>query len=731
MKNQTRANVMSSQQSVLEMLDEPSISEHGGDTASVLTKPSRSRNSGTSSPNISNSKTLKRKRDVELQDQVESAVHNLINMAKYEMEVDPYRGIFDADDNGYFSKCSHALKRLSISKDGGDNEAVSCCPCVNRWVQDEEVKQNAIAERSRKAKNRRRSSYGLKSKARANPKNGKQSDPIPDTARNDNSGEAIMVKESEKRVLVKRNPSASFVCSCDYNPFCLASLGGVVDDFLSNGAVSGLINQNFKCKVDEDLSDVLIENLEASTSVAKGGEVEIVELTSSAEKLVEKQDSNYVDLSDGSMSNTAAICKDLQLRKMIQIDTDKIVHYLKSIILSEVEFGNIDEMVSAAQKWHRDLLYNGNGRQLKENKFGYCRPVGLRNLGATCYLNSQLQCLAANLPFVDGVFSWNAAQNDTNQMTLVISRLQAVLARMIHGPQNIACTDEFSSSMLLENNEMQDPNEFARLLFDRMHESFQQISATQLECADLRHLLPNTFRGAFTYKTTCLRCNNTSRRREDFMDLNLPIVVEKKSSKELTVERLLDEYFKPEKMEGDNKYRCENCQDVCDAERAVSLDSAPLVLNIQLARYIFDLKTFRKHKLMNKILLPTSLETKSGDKIVKYLLYAVQNHRGSSAYTGHYVAEVMDWITGTWFEYDDDKVSLLQHGPNSSYDPDPDRTTRLKGGTSDAYNLFYVEESYLRDSVQLFFDKTSSSPAKGIVRMVSDDRKCSFAFQKE
>jgi hypothetical protein len=134
---------------------------------------------------------------------------------------------------------------------------------------------------------------------------------------------------------------------------------------------------------------------------------------------------------------------------------------------------------------------------------------------------------------------------------------------------------------------------------------------------------------------------------------------------------------------------------------------------------------------MNKILLPTSLETKSGDKIVKYLLYAVQNHRGSSAYTGHYVAEVMDWITGTWFEYDDDKVSLLQHGPNSSYDPDPDRTTRLKGGTSDAYNLFYVEESYLRDSVHTFFDKTSSSPAKGIVRMVSDDRKCSFAFQKE
>jgi len=91
----------------------------------------------------------------------------------------------------------------------------------------------------------------------------------------------------------------------------------------------------------------------------------------------------------------------------------------------------------------------------------------------------------------------------------------------------------------------------------------------------------------------------------------------------------------------------------------------------------------------------------------------------------------MDWSTGTWFEYDDEKVTLLDHGPNSSYDPSRASTTRLKGGTPDAYNFFYVEESFLRESVRKQLDLISSSPPKGIIEDMSLERTHTFEVQQE
>jgi hypothetical protein len=114
---------------------------------------------------------------------------------------------------------------------------------------------------------------------------------------------------------------------------------------------------------------------------------------------------------------------------------------------------------------------------------------------------------------------------------------------------------------------------------------------------------------------------------------------------------------------------------------------------------VFDRKKFVKKKLTDKVLLPlvltVPLKGKMGDS--KYLLCAVMKHHAASAYHGHYVAEAMDWQSGTWFEFNDEKVSVLD-GPGCSYAPqelDSADTKKKLKGSQDAYNMYYVEESFL------------------------------------
>ena len=106
----------------------------------------------------------------------------------------------------------------------------------------------------------------------------------------------------------------------------------------------------------------------------------------------------------------------------------------------------------------------------------------------------------------------------------------------------------------------------------------------------------------------------------------------------------------------------------------------------------------------------------------KYYLCAIMRHKGTSAYSGHYVAEAMDWRSGQWFEFNDAVVTYLKNGPPSCYDPDTidlqleefGMSTQSKSnhlvGSSDAYNMYYVEESFLAHCVLEKIRKRSDLP---------------------
>ncbi len=509
------------------------------------------------------SKATKKKRDELAQESLRESVQQFINFAKYEIEVDPYRGIFDRNEENpkTFSSCSNVFSDscdediLSSCDDKyGMNQIILDiiqCPSVKSWLRHEIEKKEAAALRAKKAK-RRRSVNGKKQKSKSKKQKkaeteivlldeGNENEILVENDNNaasqkDGSCDSGEDNSSEnEHVEVHRKTKTGFVCACDFNPFCMFSMGGVIDAYMNgrirerckivkggscgkkaidgvtlmdidtnatsvdinsfhlNGRSKGVIQAGWT-KSDDDVimvdtactsKDMSIANPTEKSSDSDEDNIQIMMGTSGnntapasrrnpsttqsghSHVVGELLQRDSVELKlDANMSTTV----DLDLRKCINVDIQRISDYLKSVGISE---GEIDKSLAAIVQWHRDIAYGGQSHSEERDQtkgdemFTFCRPVGMRNLGATCYLNSQLQCLVANLEFIQGVFGWakdadlNSAHSN-DQMTVVLSQMQTLLARMIYGPQTVVCTDDFSRALCLENNEMQDPNEFAR-----------------------------------------------------------------------------------------------------------------------------------------------------------------------------------------------------------------------------------------------------------------------------
>jgi len=635
--------------------------------------------------------------------------------------------------------------------------------------------------------------------------------------------------------LGQRPLDCQYRCPCDSNPFCLASLGGFMNQLLleryqksitvvidcnksdDNNNDSDVVNSknkragvfrhnnnngNSKIQIEEKVvalskskdQEELEENsgvfafMNDNNNVKKRTETKPLSSTSfltckrlgpawskpeigdPADIFRSREDIKNQHLNETEYSITTKDEID-SLRGCQEIDLSKIRHYVQKFVeVSNCDKMTIDGYIRAINEWHKSLIFvnpTSIERDVGNNCITIALPPGIQNLGATCYLNTQLQCLAQNPVFLNGIFSWRAV-NSSHNMNGVMTKLQKLLAHLVVGANGKYTSLDFSNALGLQHNEQQDPNEFARLLFDRMEESFQQCSGeVGTGGDDLGRLLQRIFHGTTTYETTCMECDKISVRSEGFMDLNLPIVRRKQNEENDTnisdgsnnigkedvavvskrkrlktgtikqafkkcvdtdVQYCLDQYTKAEMLDGDNKYFCDYCKCKQNAKRAMILTELPPVLNIQLSRYVFDREKFVKKKLMDKVRLPTVLNidrygdsscsrSKTEPAKKKYVLCAVMRHQGTSAYSGHYVAEAMDWTTGQWYEFNDENVKVLSE-PSSSYVPrifmdkpivNRDgiteniksfwNTTRddkvSTAGSQDAYNMYYVDEEYL------------------------------------
>ncbi|KAJ5522298.1 Peptidase C19 ubiquitin carboxyl-terminal hydrolase 2 [Penicillium freii] len=264
----------------------------------------------------------------------------------------------------------------------------------------------------------------------------------------------------------------------------------------------------------------------------------------------------------------------------------------------------------------------------------------------------------------------------------------------------------------------QDAHEFLNLLLNEVvanvemeatKQSFIEKALPPTESADSLGMMPSStgskspnttrwvhelFEGTLTSETKCLTCEKVSQRDEVFLDLSVDL--EQHSS----VTSCLRKFSAEEMLCERNKFHCDNCGGLQEAEKRMKIKRLPRVLALHLKRFKYTEDLQRLQKLFHRVVYPyhlrlfnTTDDAEDPDRL--YELYAVVVHIGGGPYHGHYVAIIKTEDRG-WLLFDDELVEPVDKSYVRNFFGD-------RPGLACAYVLFYQEttpEAVMREQAQ-------------------------------
>ncbi|KAK2521970.1 hypothetical protein Q9966_012924 [Columba livia] len=243
--------------------------------------------------------------------------------------------------------------------------------------------------------------------------------------------------------------------------------------------------------------------------------------------------------------------------------------------------------------------------------------AGLHNLGNTCFLNSVLQCLTYTPPLANHLLSGEHSRACGQKGFCVMCRMEVHVQQVLHS------------------------------------------SASAIEPWAVVDFLT----------VTCWSCQAVSDSYEAFLDVPLDI----KAAASVTA--ALEDFVKPEHLDGENCFKCSKCDKVTAASKRFTVHRAPKVLTVCLKRF----EAFTGDKISKVVEYPQYLDlrpymSQAAGEPLFYSLYAVLVHGGGSCRAGHYFCYIKA-SDGLWYRMDDKSVDLC----------DSDTVLRQQ-----AYLLFYI-----------------------------------------
>ncbi|KAJ3326370.1 hypothetical protein HDU76_012981, partial [Blyttiomyces sp. JEL0837] len=333
--------------------------------------------------------------------------------------------------------------------------------------------------------------------------------------------------------------------------------------------------------------------------------------------------------------------------------------------------------------WHNFVNYDSK----KETGF-----VGLKNQGATCYMNSLLQSLYFTNYFRKATYAIPTEKDEpTKSIPLA---LQRVFYQLQHSDQPVGTT-ELTKSFgwdTLDSFMQHDVQEFNRVLQDNLE---SKMKGTKAEGA-----ISRLFVGKYKSYIKCINVNFESSRVEDFYDIQLNV----KGFK--TLRDSFVDYVSVETLDGDNKYMAEG-HGLQDARKGVIFTNYPPVLHLQLKRFEYDMERDAMVKINDRYEFPAEVDLTDfldeGSRPAvrqNYHLHGVLVHSGD-LHGGHYCAFIKSGPGNKWFKFDDDRVipvtqKEVMEDNYGGESPSSKPGLKYKRFTN-AYMLVYVRESDLNE----------------------------------
>ncbi|KAG1662438.1 hypothetical protein FOA52_004019 [Chlamydomonas sp. UWO 241] len=338
----------------------------------------------------------------------------------------------------------------------------------------------------------------------------------------------------------------------------------------------------------------------------------------------------------------------------------------------------------------RDERYNLDAR--KGTGF-----VGLKNQGATCYINSLLQSLYLLPCFRTAVYHMPTNENDEASKSLPLA-LQSLFYKLQYSRTHVSTKDLTKSFGwgTYDAFMQHDIQELSRVLCEKLEE---KMRGTKVE-----RVINELFEGETYGYIECINVDYKSTRKESFMDLQLVV----KGCKDVYAS--FRQTCEVEVMEGDNQYKAEGYGHQ-DARKGVLFNSLPPVLQLHLRRFDYDVQRDTMVKINDRYEFPETLDLDFEDRAIfspeadttvvnKYLLHSVLVHSGG-VHGGHYFAFIRP-DGQKWYKFDDDHVEASdkqracdeQFGAGGMDEDGVMSAPALRyARSSNAYMLVYVRES--------------------------------------